>query len=97
MNDSSTNASKASLKTLSLILSGLLVANGLPAANAARPASATPQTILVLGDSLSDGFGLTRAQAYPALLQKEAESAGYRVRIINASASGGTSAGGLQR
>lgn len=97
MNDSSTNASKASLKTLSLILTGLLIAHGLPAAHAARRASATPQTVLVLGDSLSDGFGLTRAQAYPALLQKKAEAAGYRVRIINASASGGTSAGGLQR
>ncbi|MDQ2659325.1 MAG: arylesterase [Verrucomicrobiota bacterium] len=97
MNEFSANPSKVSLKTLSLILSFLLVAHGLPAANAAPRAVGAPQTVLVLGDSLSDGFGLTRAQAYPALLQKKAEAAGYRVRVINASASGGTSAGGLQR
>lgn len=53
--------------------------------------------MLVLGDSLSEGFGLTRAEAYPALLAKKSGEAGYKVEIVNASASGGTTAGGLQR
>lgn len=53
--------------------------------------------VLVFGDSLSDGFGLSRDQAYPALLVKKAQAAGYRVQITNASASGGTTEGGLQR
>ncbi len=59
--------------------------------------SARMQTVLVLGDSLSDGFGLSRAEAYPSLLALKMRNAGYKVEVINASASGGTTAGGLQR
>ncbi|MGI9086310.1 MAG: arylesterase [Chthoniobacterales bacterium] len=53
--------------------------------------------VLVLGDSLSDGYGLTREQAYPALLAQKMHAAGDKVRLLNASASGGTTSGGLQR
>src|ERR1700712_3743065 len=66
-------------------------------AEAARRDPAGVKTILVFGDSLSDGFGLTRDQAYPALLATKLNDAGYKVEVINASASGGTSSGGLQR
>ena len=53
--------------------------------------------ILVLGDSLSEGFGLTPNQAYPALLTEKLRAAGLNFEIINASASGGTTNGGLVR
>jgi len=55
------------------------------------------KTILVFGDSLSDGFMLKRTQAYPALLAKKLRAAGLNFQVINASASGGTTEGGLER
>ncbi|HEX4706919.1 MAG TPA: arylesterase [Candidatus Udaeobacter sp.] len=59
--------------------------------------AAEPKTILVFGDSLSDGFMLKRSQAYPALLAKKLQAAGLSFEVINASASGGTTGGGLER
>ena len=54
--------------------------------------------ILVLGDSLSAGFGLSSKQAYPALIAEKLRDAGLtNFEITNASQSGGTTAGGLQR
>jgi acyl-CoA thioesterase-1 len=58
---------------------------------------AKPKTILVFGDSLSDGFVLKRSEAYPALLAKKLRAAGLNFQVINASASGGTTDGGLER
>ena len=51
--------------------------------------------ILVFGDSLSAGYGIARTAAWPSLLQAEVEGKGYRV--VNASISGETTAGGLRR
>ncbi|HEX4652736.1 MAG TPA: arylesterase [Candidatus Udaeobacter sp.] len=59
--------------------------------------SAQPKTILVFGDSLSDGLMLKRSQAYPAVLAKKLQAAGLNFEVINASASGGTTGGGLER
>jgi acyl-CoA thioesterase-1 len=55
------------------------------------------KTILVLGDSLSDGFLLKRSEAYPALLVEKLRAAGLNYEVLNASASGGTTEGGLRR
>jgi acyl-CoA thioesterase I len=55
------------------------------------------KTILVLGDSLSQGFGLARSEAYPMLLAKKLRAAGLNFQVTNASAAGGTTQGGLQR
>jgi lysophospholipase L1-like esterase len=55
------------------------------------------KTVLVFGDSLSDGFMLKRSEAYPALLAKRLRAAGLNFQVINASASGGTTDGGLER
>src|SRR6516165_6758650 len=64
----------------------------------AQPATATEtKTILVFGDSLSDGFMLKRREAYPALLAKKLRAAGLNFSVTNASASGGTTDGGLER
>src|SRR5262252_7559693 len=59
--------------------------------------AAEPKTILVFGDSLSDGFMLKRSEAYPALLAKKLRAAGLNFLVTNASASGGTTDGGLER
>jgi len=65
---------------------------------AAQPAAAAEKkAILVFGDSLSDGFMLQRSEAYPALLAKKLQAAGLNFQVINASASGGTTQGGLER
>ena len=56
-----------------------------------------PKAILVFGDSLSDGFMLKRSEAYPALLGKKLRAAGLNFLVTNASASGGTTDGGLER
>jgi len=59
--------------------------------------NAAAKTVLVLGDSLSQGFGLEPSQAYPMLLAKKLSAAGLNFRVTNASASGGTTEGGLER
>jgi acyl-CoA thioesterase-1 len=65
---------------------------------AAQPAAAAEKkAILVFGDSLSDGFMLQRSEAYPALLAKKLQAAGLNFQVTNASASGGTTQGGLER
>lgn len=56
------------------------------------PASAA--TITVLGDSLSAGYGLKAGEGWVSLLQKDL---GSKHKVINASISGDTSAGGLTR
>ena len=63
----------------------------------AEHVAADTKSILVFGDSLSDGFMLNRSEAYPALLAKKLRSAGLNFSVINASASGGTTDGGLER
>jgi len=64
----------------------------------AQSATATEtKTILVFGDSLSDGITLKRSEAYPALLAKKLRNAGLNFLVTNASASGGTTYGGLER
>jgi acyl-CoA thioesterase I len=55
------------------------------------------KTILVLGDSLSQGFGLAPNEAYPMLLAKKLRAVGLNFRVTNASAAGGTTEGGLER
>ena len=61
-------------------------------------ASASPiKRILVFGDSLSDGYGLKRSQAYPALLAAKLDAAGLHYQVINSSATGDTTDSGLRR
>src|SRR5262245_13181727 len=55
------------------------------------------KTLPLLGDRLADGFMLKRSEAYPAVLAKKLRAAGLNFQVINASASGGTTDGGLER
>ena len=54
-------------------------------------------TIVALGDSLTAGFGLSRKQAWPALVGEKMQAAGYDFTVVNAGSSGDTTAGGLRR
>jgi acyl-CoA thioesterase-1 len=65
---------------------------------AALPArSAEPPVILVVGDSLSAGYGLSPGQGWVTLLQKRLKKEGYGHRVVNASVSGETTDGGVAR
>ena len=66
-------------------------------ATAQTPPSDAPATVLFVGTSLTAGLGLDPSDAYPAVLQRMADSAGYNVRVVNAGLSGETSAGALRR
>lgn len=55
------------------------------------------QNILLIGDSISAAFGLEIEQGWVSLLQKRLEEQDYPHRVVNASVSGETSAGGLAR
>jgi acyl-CoA thioesterase I len=69
--------------------------------NADPSATTTPaarKRIVILGDSITAGFGLDDpAKAYPALLQAKIDQAGLPYEIVNAGVSGDTTAGGLRR
>lgn len=54
-------------------------------------------TILVFGDSLSAGYGIPREAAWPSLLQAELQHTHPHYKVINASVSGETTSGGVQR
>jgi len=54
-------------------------------------------TILVLGDSVSAGYGLASNEGWVALLQSRLQTQGYGYRVVNASVSGETTTGGLAR
>ena len=55
------------------------------------------ETIVVLGDSLSAGFGLEIRESWVSLLQQRLTDEGYGYSVVNASISGDTTAGGLAR
>jgi acyl-CoA thioesterase I len=81
-------------RSIAVILSILCVQT---ASGAERDASPMKR-VLVLGDSLSEGFGLKSSQAWPALIAEKLRAAGLNnFEITNASQTGGTTTGGLQR
>ena len=70
------------------------------AAETASNASGTlpaDKSLVVLGDSLSAGFGVDLSEAWPARIQEKIREAGLPWKLVNAGLSGDTSAGGLRR
>ena len=55
------------------------------------------RTIVVIGDSLSSGYGLNAEQSWVALLENHLDEQAYEYEVVNASIAGDTSAGGLAR
>lgn len=62
--------------------------------DSARPAV---KTIVFFGNSLTAGYGVEQAEAFPALIQDRIDSLGLGYKVINAGVSGETSSGGLGR
>ena len=64
-----------------------------------RPSAPAPlrPSVVFLGTSLTAGLGVDPAQAYPALIQQMADSAGLALTVVNGGNSGETSAGALRR
>lgn len=63
----------------------------------ASPSYSAPKTMLVLGDSLSAEYGLSRGTGWVALLGQRLKEKNIDTAIVNASISGETSSGGLTR
>jgi acyl-CoA thioesterase I len=81
-----------------MLVSGLLLlapATAFAQATAARETK--PVKMVVLGDSLSAGLGLSAPAAFPARLQKALQAKGIEVDMINAGVSGDTTSGGRDR
>lgn len=62
-----------------------------------KQATAADYKILVLGDSLSAGYGLAGSEAFPNQLEARLKAAGSPVTVIGAGVSGDTTSGGLAR
>lgn len=80
-----------------LVLAMFLVMSGTTLAQAPAAVPAKPIKMVVLGDSLSAGFGLSGPAAFPVRLQKALKAKGIAVDMINAGVSGDTASGGRDR
>jgi acyl-CoA thioesterase I len=70
------------------------------AAMISSPVAAQPARtvrVVALGDSLSAGYGLPQAAAFPNVLERELRKRGFAVTVENAGVSGDTSSGGRDR
>jgi acyl-CoA thioesterase-1 len=67
------------------------------AASLSVHASAAKPVVLVVGDSLSAGYGVAVDSTWVALLQKPLAAQGYGYRVVNASISGDTTGGARAR
>ena len=96
------------LKTLVLLIPFTLFSDHLLAQNAPvteehpaaeEPVASAPQSLrlLILGDSLSAGYGLLQAQSWVSLLQNIWHDEQRGIEVINAAISGETTDGGLAR
>jgi acyl-CoA thioesterase I len=55
------------------------------------------KTLLIIGDSITEGYGIAKESAYPALLEKLIKQNKKNWNVINAGVSGATSASGVGR
>lgn len=85
-------AYRAYLRPVLAIWFALLLGGSLPAA-----AAANQPVILVVGDSLSAGYGVAVDATWVALLQKRLAAQGYEYAVVNASVSGETTGGARAR
>ena len=59
--------------------------------------TAETKKLLILGDSISAGFGLKESENWVQILEDSVNSSGLKLKIINSSISGDTTIGGLSR
>jgi len=80
-----------------LVLGMALLAVEPAFAQTSAASAAKPIKMVVLGDSLSAGFGLPSPSAFPVRLQNALKTKGIEVDMINAGVSGDTTSGGRDR
>ncbi|MBC7752825.1 MAG: arylesterase [Moraxellaceae bacterium] len=56
-----------------------------------------PKTLLILGDSLTEGYGVKQSEAFPALIDERLKKEKINWKVKSAGSSGSTSASGLER
>jgi acyl-CoA thioesterase I len=80
---------RALLQTLAILAAAILAQ--------AAPADARPLRLVALGDSLTSGYGLPAAEAFPSRLQAALREKGWDVEVVNAGVPGDTAADGVLR
>ena len=80
---------------LIFLLSSCSQATPAPPTATSRPE--TRGVIVAVGDSLTEGLGVEKSEAYPALLEQKLRTNGYSYQVVNAGVSGETSSGALSR
>lgn len=55
------------------------------------------QTVLVLGDSLTEGYHLAKEEAYPYLIEQDLKKDHPKIKVINGGVSGATTASAMKR
>jgi acyl-CoA thioesterase-1 len=86
------------MKTLSSKIAFFLAALCLPLSSLGQPLNThAAKSILVFGDSLSAGYGITIEKSWVNLLQQELQRTQSEFSVVNASISGETTTGGRQR
>lgn len=73
------------MKILSLLLASLICL------------SQNEQNLVIIGDSLTEGYGVEASQSYPALLESKIKNSGKNWKVINHGISGSTSASAASR
>ncbi len=53
--------------------------------------------IVIIGDSLTEGYGIAKSSAYPYLVEKKLQKLNPKIQLINAGSSGSTSASAVSR
>lgn len=90
-------SSNARARALSALLALALLATGFASGPSDAADPARPVRIVAFGDSLTAGFGLTSADAFPVRLEIALKRRGHAVEVLNAGVSGDTTAGGMAR
>ncbi|WP_409478276.1 arylesterase [Pseudobdellovibrio sp. HCB154] len=84
------------MKNICTILTIILFSFTAMAADTSTTTNA-PKKFVILGDSLTEGYGVAQSAAFPALLQKKVDTDKLNWKVISSGSSGSTSASGLQR
>ena len=77
------------MKTLVLLLFSVMAL--------AQSVPVSPQALVIIGDSLTEGLGVKSEEAFPHLLQLKVQESGKNWKILNSGISGSTSASALSR
>jgi acyl-CoA thioesterase-1 len=88
---------KRTMPVICRIVLGLLLFSRTTFAQTPAPTFIPAKSVLFLGDSLTAGFGVDRAEAYPTLVAEKIRTAHLPFEVQNAGLSGDTSAAALRR